>query len=118
MRLDIRGGIDIGDHRGVRILLPRLCQRFGRYLVGQRTARVKPGQEHRLFRGENGRAFGHKVDAGENDHVGFGLRRLDTQGKRIPKKIGNVLNFLPLIIMSQQYGVSLAEQLADFRLQI
>jgi hypothetical protein len=57
------------------------------------------------------------MDAGEDDHLSLGPGGLDAQGKRITKEIGNLLNLLPLIIVDEQDGVLLPEEIPDLGLQ-
>ena len=54
------------------------------------------------------------MHAAENDDIGIGFSGLLTQLQWIAGKIGDILNFGPLIIMDENDGVPLFLQSSDF----
>lgn len=75
--------------------------------VTVRAARALVRNEHCLVRSQNFGALPHKVHAAEHDHIRVGFGGLLGQQEGVPAKIGNLLNFVPLIIMRKNDGISL-----------
>jgi hypothetical protein len=62
--------------------------------------------------------FGHEVNAGEDDDIGFGFGRLLAESEAVAYIVGYILNIAVLIIMGQDDGVFLALESVDFCYQI
>ena len=112
---DLSGGIDIGHHRVIGIVLLPIVEALGCDRISQRTTRTKMRQEHLLRRAHNLGRFGHKMHAAKDDDIGFGLRGLDRQAERIAGEIGQVLDLGNLVVVREHDRVLLLFQAIDLR---
>ena len=67
--------------------------------VCHRAAGTLFGQQDGFVRAQYFGGFSHKFHAAENDHISVCILCFPAQVKRIPDKVGNVLNLGPLVIM-------------------
>ncbi len=112
--LDGRRRIDIGDHGGIRVLPLQITQRFGGDHVRHRAARINARQQHGLLRGEDRGALSHEMHPAENDHLLVGFFRLHRQGQGVSGDIGYFLNFVALVVVSEEQGILLGTESTNF----
>jgi hypothetical protein len=112
--LDRRRGVDVGHHRPPGEPGLHLAQALDGDHVGHRAAGVGTGQKDDLLRRQNRRAFGHEMNAAENDHLALGARRFQRQGQGIAGNVGHGLNLVALVVVRQQQGIAFLGQPANF----
>src|SRR5229473_1038407 len=75
--------------------------------VGHGAAGVEVGQDnHLVLAAENVRAFGHEVHAAEDDVAALGLRSLEGELEGVTTEIGELDDFVALVMMAQNNDVS------------
>ena len=75
IRLDLRAGVDIGDHGRVRMLGAQAQDILLCHHIRHGTARRFFRQKHALFGAENFGGFGHEPYTAENDDVRLRIPR-------------------------------------------
>ena len=72
------------------------------------------GDQDGLLRAQDLGRLGHEVDAGQDDHVGVGLRALLGERQRVAGDVGDAVEDLRrLVVVGEDDGVALPLQLAD-----
>ena len=109
--LQISRGIDVGDRRDHRIGIKQRGQFAPGALdlgeighVGHGTAGGKIWQDGDLFRPrQDVRHLGHEMHAAEDDVIGLRLGRLARQLERVAGEIGVSIDFITLIVMTENH---------------
>src|SRR5712664_1722312 len=74
--------------------------------IGHGATGVEVGQDnHLVLAAENVRAFGHKVHATEDDVASLGLRSLEGELEGVTTEIGELDDFVALVVMAQNHYV-------------
>ena len=114
LRLDVGRGVDVGDHRHTRVALLEQPHVGAGDRVGQRAPGLQARNQHGLARREDLGGLRHEVDAGEDDHVGVGLRRHARQGEGVAGQVGDAVEDLRgLVVVAQDDGVLLRLEPVD-----
>src|SRR5882757_273297 len=75
--------------------------------VGHRAAGVQVGKNDGLvLAAENDRAFGHEVDAAEDDVAALSLRSLEGELEGVTAEISELDDFIALVVMAQNHYVT------------
>ncbi len=101
-----------------RMLFDKLAKFIGRTTVGQRTARIQIRYQHFLVRTKNLCRLTHKMNTAHHNDISIRLRRPLCQCQTIAYKIGDILYFTRLVVMSQDKRILFLTQLVDLRFQI
>ncbi|PQM47514.1 hypothetical protein C1Y40_02279 [Mycobacterium talmoniae] len=112
-RLDRGGGVDVGHHRGVGVLVLPSAQLLGGDRVGQRAPGPLVGDQHGLVRAQNLGGLGHEVHAAEHDGVLGGVGGDPRQRQRITDVVGDILDGGQLVVVRQHGGVACPRQAAN-----
>ena len=111
-------GVDIGQHFRPGMLAHKLAEGVRGAAIGQGATRVQVGYHHRATGVEDRRGLGHEMHTAKNNHVA--IRRLGSpcQGEGIAHDIGQILDRILLIVVSQDQRVALALEIEDCRFEI
>ena len=72
------------------------------------------GDQHGLFGVQQLGGLGHEMDAGQDDHLGVGLRRLARQGEAVADDVGDAVeNVRRLVVVRQHDRVAFPLQPQD-----
>jgi len=101
--------VDVGDRHHLPLHVQHPSQVAPRGLhqrqvgpVGQEASGLHIGDEDGLAGfGQDGRRFGHEVDAAENNVAGIGTDGVPRQLKAIPPEVGELDDFVPLVVVPQ-----------------
>src|SRR6267378_2568653 len=111
--LDGRGRVHVGDGDDFpriderRELAPASFHLADVGHIGHRATGVEVGKNDGLvLAAENVRAFGHEVHATENDIAAFGLRSLEGEFEGVTAKIGELDDFVALVMMAQNHDIA------------
>ena len=75
---------------------------------------LEVGDQHGFFRVQQFRGLGHEMDAGQDDHIGVGARRLARQCQAVADDVGDgVENVGRLVVVREDDGVALPLQPQD-----
>ena len=112
--LHLRGGIDVGDDRYTRVMLPHQTHIRARDRGRERATGLEVGDEHRLvWREELGR-LRHEVYAALDDDPGTRARGCLGQLQRVAAEVGNGVEDLRRhVVMRQDDGVLFAFEAID-----
>ncbi len=91
---------------------------IGRTTVGQRAAGTQVRHNHRLVGTQDLGCLTHEVNTAQDDDRSVGLGRQLGQRKTITDIVGQILNFLALIIMGHDDRIALLLQAQDFFSQV
>lgn len=101
--------VDVGDDEVVLIsvFFQKGLQFVCRAGVGEGAPGLHIGDHDGLGGTQYLGGLPHEVDAAEDDDICAGLSRLDAQAEGIADKIGNLLDFLDLVVVGEDDGIPL-----------
>ena len=116
--LDGCRGIDIRDDRVVGMFLHELGEVIGRTTVGQRTSGIEVGHQHFLVGAKHLGSLAHKMNATHHNDIGIRLGSPLCQSQAVAHKVGYILYFATLVVVSEDNGILFLAQLVNLRFQI
>ena len=117
-RLDGRTGIDVADDRVIGVLVDKTLKLVGRAAVGQRAAGTQIGHDDRLVGTQDLGCLAHEVNTAQDDYRRIGLCCQLCQGKAVADVVGQLLDFLALVVVRHDHSVALTFQAQDFLSQV
>ena len=116
--LNLGRAVDITDDHVVGVLGLEGGEVVAFATLGQGARGLHVGQQYLAARVEDFGRLGHEMDATEDDDVGLGALGFLRQCQAIAHIVGELLYFVPLVVMPQDDGVFLFLQSQDFLLQL
>src|SRR6266508_2334173 len=113
-----RRAVDVGQRDSARMRLPPGPEGLGRAGILERAAGLVIRLDDLAAGVQDLGGLGHEPDSGEGDDVGVAPLSAPGQVEGIPDEIGEVLDFLFLVVMGQKDCVFLSRQAPDLLCQV
>ena len=112
------GGVDIIDDEVVRMGVDEGFEFIRRGTFGEGAAGGEVGKQHGFVRGKHFGGFRHEVDPAEDNDLGVVVGGFPGQIEAVADEIGNILNFVDLVIMRENDGIHFALEFLNFRNEV